>query len=258
MRTRSKLLVGCAIMALLLTLSAVSCTHAERATGHWGYEGTSGPEYWAQLSQEYAVCGEGRAQSPIDITDAIPSSLAHPQFFYKNMPLRIRNTGHTIQVAGDSTGFMQVGTSRYELVEFHFHRPSGHKLNGKSYDMELHLVHRGLDGERAVVGVFMEISERDNPVISKIWDYLPADEREEHLVDQVLINPAELLPSNRSFYHYSGSLTTPPCSEGTKWYIMKHPIKVSEERVARFSSLYRVNARPVQPSNGRVIQSSIR
>ncbi|MEK6526808.1 MAG: carbonic anhydrase family protein [Nitrospirota bacterium] len=238
-------------MALPLTLSAVSCTH-------WGYEETSGPEYWAQLSQEYAVCGEGRAQSPIDITDAIPSSLAHPQFFYQSIPLRVRNTGHTIQVEGDSAGFMQVGTSRYDLVELHFHRPSGHKVNGRSYDMEVHLVHRGIDGERAVVGVFMEISERDNPVIKKMWDYLPADDREEHLVDQGLINPEELLPANRSFYHYSGSLTTPPCSEGVKWYIMKHLIKVSEEQVAWFSSLYRVNARPVQPSNGRVIQSSIR
>lgn len=124
--------------------------------------------------------------------------------------------------------------------------------------MEVHLVHRGLDGERAVVGVFMEISERDNPVISKVWDYLPVNEREEYLVDQVLINPAELLPSNRSFYHYSGSLTTPPRGEGVKWYIMKHPIEVSEEQVAKFSSLYRVNARPVQPLNGRVIQSSNR
>jgi len=104
----------------------------------------------------------------------------------------------------------------------------------------------------------MEISERDNPVISKMWGYLPADEREERLVDQVLINPAELLPSNRSFYHYSGSFTTPPCREGVTWYIMKHPIKVSKEQVARFSSLYRTNARPAQPANDRVIQSSIR
>ena len=257
MRTCSKWLAGCALTALPLILAAGSCTYTERATGLWGYEGTIGPEYWALLSQEYEICRTGKAQSPIDITKAVPSRLAHPRFVYRSMLLRIRNTGRTFQIAGDTGGFMEIGTSRYDLVQFHFHRPSGHALHGRAYDMELHLVHRGKDGERVVVGVFMKGDEQDNTSIQKIWEHLPADEGEQHLVEQIMVNAEDLLPSNRAFYYYQGSLTTPPCTEGVSWYVMKHPIRVSEEQVARFSSFYRVNARPVQERNGRVIQSSL-
>jgi len=245
-------------MTLPLTLATGSCAHTEQASGQWGYEGSIGPEYWAQLSQEYAVCGAGREQSPIDISDAVPSEMAALNFFYQDTPLRILNDGHTIQVAGDTAGFMQIEGSRYDLVEFHFHRPSEHTVNGRFYEMEMHLVHRGIDGETVFVGVFMERSERDNTLLQKMWDHLPPDYRQQYLIEQVIINPGELLPANKSFYYYSGSLTTAPCSERVKWYVMKQPISVSGEQVIRFSSLYGNNARPVQASNGRVIEQSIR
>ena len=252
-----KWLVGCGT-CMPLVLAAVACTHTEHASGQWGYEGSIRPEYWAQLSPEYTVCGVGREQSPIDISDAVPSRMDALNFFYQDTPLRILNDGHTIQVAGDTAGFMQIGGSRYDLVELHFHRPSEHKVNGRSYEMEIHLVHRGIDGEPVFVGILMDQGERENSVLQKVWDYLPPDDRQQHLVEQVFINPGELLPAKRSFYSYSGSLTTAPCSERVKWYVMKQPILVSEQQVTQFSSLYRTNARPIQPSNGRVIEQSIR
>jgi carbonic anhydrase len=145
---------------------------------------------------------------------------------------------------------------RYELKQFHFHKPSEERINGKAYDMVAHLVHRSLDGRLAVVAVLMEAG-LPNAFIGSVWPYLPLEAQREFALPEVNIDINVLLPESRTYYTYMGSLTTPPCSEGVLWLVMKTPVSISTEQTAIFGKLYNMNARPVQASNGRLIKESL-
>lgn len=230
---------------------------AEEGAHHWTYAGPTGPAKWGSLEKEFNTCTLGKNQSPIDIHDNAVKTADLPaiDFDYKTSPLKIIDNGHTIQVDYAPGSFISVGGKQYELVQFHFHKPSEEKLNGKSYDMVAHLVHKDKDGHLAVIAVLLS-KGRDNPFIKTLWQNLPKEKGHEMAVDAVKINVADLLPENRAYYTFTGSLTTPPCSESVTWFILKNPAPVSADEVARFAKSYPMNARPVQPLNGREIQAS--
>jgi carbonic anhydrase len=222
---------------------------------HWSYAGETGPAHWAAMEADYGSCGVGKTQSPIDIRDSVARKAALPaiDFDYKPSPLKIIDNGHTVQVDYAPGSFITVQGKRYELVQFHFHKPSEEKINGKNSDMVAHLVHKSADGNLAVVAVLLKAGQ-SNRLVETLWRNLPSKKESETAVAGVEINAADLLPANRAaYYTFTGSLTTPPCSEGVTWYVLKSPTPVSNAEVARFARLYPMNARPTQPLNGREI-----
>ena len=219
---------------------------------HWGYEGEIGCEKWGELADEYRMCVDGKSQSPIDIDHTAKADLGGIEFNYGEAPLKIINNGHTIQINYEHGSFIKIGDKRYELLQFHFHSPSENMVNGRLYEMEAHLVHKNEDDQLAVVGVLFEKGE-DNQFIQSLWDNIPSDINKVKVVNDVRLNVSELLPKSGTYYHFDGSLTTPPCSDGVNWNVMKSPIKVSQTQIDKFVSIVGHNARPVQPLNERTV-----
>lgn len=219
---------------------------------HWDYEGVGGPENWANLDPKNKVCATGNRQSPIDIKDGIKVDLEPIKFNYRPSTFRIVDNGHTVQVELGDNALTLTGKT-YELVQFHFHRPSEEKVNGQRFDMVAHLVHRADDGQLAVVAVLLERGN-ENPFIQTLWNHMPLEKNQPVSPPAAQVDLNTLLPSSRNYYTYMGSLTTPPCSEGVLWLVMKQPVQVSSEQIAIFSRLYRNNARPIQPVGGRLIK----
>jgi carbonic anhydrase len=242
------------LAALLLVPFGLS---AGDATHHWTYKGSTGPTHWAALEPDFAACGSGHAQSPIDIRqDAVlKANLPAIAFDYRPAPLKIVDNGHTIQVNYAPGSFIDVGGQRYELVQFHFHKPSEERIDGKHYDMVAHLVHKDTEGRLGVVAVPLAAGAI-NPMVALLWNNLPARKGTEVEVQGVQVDAADLLPADRAYYTFTGSLTTPPCSEGVTWFVLKHPSTLSAGEIGRFAHEYPMNARPVQPLNGRVVRTS--
>ena len=225
---------------------------------HWSYSGDSGPTQWAALESDYSACGVGKMQSPIDIRNSAAKKGALPAiaFDYKPSPLKIVDNGHTIQVDYAPGSFITVQGKRYELVQFHFHKPSEEKINGKSADMVAHLVHKNADGNLAVVAILLKTGH-PNKLVETLWKNIPAEKEKEADVEGVQINASDLLPATKAaYYTFTGSLTTPPCSEGVTWFVLKSPASISNGEVSRFAQLYPMNARPTQPLNGREIRAT--
>jgi len=218
---------------------------------HWAYEGEMGPDKWGS---KFPVCGNGKSQSPVNITGPFEKAAVALKPEYKPGVLRIINNGHTIQVNVPPGNVLKVGTESYELVQFHFHRPSEEQIDGKPMAMVAHLVHKSASGKLAVIGVLMRESAVQNRALWAIWKNMPAKAGPEVTVSSVSINPANLLPESLAHYAYEGSLTTPPCTEGVQFFIMKSPIGIQKEMIDSFP--FKMNARPVQPLNGRKISAS--
>ncbi|WP_197722080.1 carbonic anhydrase [Sulfuriflexus mobilis] len=243
---------GLATASLFLASSLAFAAAAGKP--HWGYEGHEGPAHWGDLAAEYATCKTGKSQSPINISGARPAQLADIRFSYQPTTLDVVNNGHTIQVNYAAGSSIEVGGKQYQLLQFHFHSPSEHTVDGQPYDMVAHLVHQAGDGQLGVIGVLMK-KGKANPVIDAIWASLPT-QAGEHKQSDTQLNVADLLPAKQSFYNYSGSLTTPPCSEGVNWMVMQAPVEVSAEQVAAFTNIFSKSVRPVQPLHERLIHLS--
>jgi carbonic anhydrase len=226
----------------------------KKKADHWSYHGEGGPEHWGHMKSEYALCGSGKRQSPIDIRDQISVQLDPVQFDYKPTAFRVIDNGHTVQVNVSSGNSIEVMGRRYELQQFHFHRPSEERINGRQFDMVVHLVHKDLEGRIAVVAVLLDRGSVQ-PVVQQVWNNLPLEKNEE-LAARAPIDLNGLLPAERGYFTYMGSLTTPPCSEGVLWMVMKHPVSIAAEQIGIFSRLYPMNARPVQSASGRLIKGS--
>ena len=224
-------------------------------TPHWSYSGANGADKWGGLDNEFATCGVGQRQSPIDIRRTVKADLPPIQFAYKPIPLSIIDNGHSIKVDTPNAGGITADGESYELVQFHFHKPSEEKINGKAYDMVAHLVHQSKAGKLAVVAVLMEAG-KEQKLIRTLWTHLPLEHDKPVVRDDVKIDPTQLIPPKPGYYTFLGSLTTPPCSESVLWLVMKTPIQVSKEQLASFGTVYKNNARPIQPTNGRVIKES--
>ena len=220
----------------------------------WAYEGELGPANWSKINVDWARCGAGNRQSPIDIRDGIKVNLEQIGFDYHPSSFNEINNGHTINVTVGGGNFITVGNETYELQGFHFHRPSEERINGKGTEMVMHLVHKSYDGKIAIVAVLLERGQ-PHKLMQTVWDNLPL-EKNELVAPSLVINPLDALPEKREYFTYMGSLTEPPCTEGVLWLVFKQPRQASPAQMALFSRLYPLNARPVQSSAGRMITES--
>lgn len=252
MRMHARVLLGAA-----LTLGLAAAAQTTAPTAHWNYEGKTGPLGWAKLDPAYKSCAEGKLQSPIDIRGAkLNKNLPPIEFHYIGAALDLVNNGHAIQANVHPGSYIVVGGERYDLVQFHFHHPSEEAVRGKLDDMSVHLVHKSADGKLAVVAVRLAMNMNSpNAVIAALWQHLPdAAGKNEEVKD--LVNPTGLLPADHGYWSYTGSLTTPPCTEGVRWFVMEETTSIGRDQLQAFTRLYKMNTRPLQPLNGRKIEAN--
>jgi carbonic anhydrase len=216
---------------------------------HWDYECHGGAQKWGELDEAYKTCGVGAEQSPIDLTGSLKATLDPLRFDWKPQAFKIVNNGHTIQANAAPGSTLVIGKDTYNLIQFHFHAPSEHAVNGKRFAMEVHFVHAA--GERrAAVGVFMTPG-RKNAAFAAIMQAAPRTEGEKTLDQPVDLR--QFLPASKALFRYKGSLTTPPCSEVVDWNVFEQPIEVAEADIKTFQAIFPMNARPLQPLNRRFL-----
>lgn len=220
------------------------------APPEWGYIGDIGPAHWGCIHDDYSACGEGRAQSPVDL-DLGAAAVADFEcvFDYQPTPLAVVNTGKTVQANCAAASHMTAGGKRFKLVQVHFHTPGEHTFSGKTYPMEAHFVHADDNDALAVFGVMFEAGAA-NPELEKIIAavYGKAGGNE--------LNPSGMLPNKPQVCHYTGSLTTPPCTEGVRWYVAANTMTASEEQLRNLREIMGRNARPIMPLHGRRVVKS--
>lgn len=218
----------------------------------WSYGGYTNPTEWGELSSKYRTCETGNKQSPINIRefDTSRGGRGNVQFNYDPSDLEVINNGATVKVNYDSGSSVTIDGKTYKLKQFHFHTPSEHRINDELSAMELHLVHKSNDGDYAVVGVMIEPG-KTNSEMAKVWSNIPDRGNTKKLNRQV--SAANFLPQEKDYYKYSGSFTTPPCTQGVTWIMFDQPIKASKQQIDAFSSLYPANNRPIQEVNNRQI-----
>ncbi len=241
------------VVSAPVSAASASAT-ATAAPGAWSYAGTTGPEAWGTLSPEYAACSDGSAQSPIDIAAPAEADLPNTVFLYSAPGAGLADNGHTVEAEptvpeGNS---IELGGLRYLLKQMHFHAPSEHQISGQSYPLEMHFVHQSDDGQLAVIGVFVK-QGAENAAWKPFTDQISAatDNPEATVVP---LDWSTLLPTTQTAIRYEGSLTTPGCTEGVTWNVLRQPVSMSAEQIAAFTSEYSGNTRPVQPLDGRTVQ----
>jgi carbonic anhydrase len=219
---------------------------------HWDYEGAEGPENWGKLAPDFALCGTGANQSPINITHAVKAEHRPIRFAYTTTATDVVNNGHTVQTNFAPGSKMFIDGQEFELKQVHFHAPSENQIEGHSFPMEGHLVHADKDGNLAVVAVMFEQGKK-NPAIAKLFAEMPANAGDKAAFKGTL-KAEELLPKGRDYFRFSGSLTTPPCSEGVLWLVMKQPVTAEPAQVEVFShALHHTNNRPIQALHSRSV-----
>jgi carbonic anhydrase len=243
-------------LSILSLLLAGFGVQAHGQNPHWNYEQSlEGPSHWSELDPAFETCAKGMNQSPIDIRDAVKADLPALQFNYSEVAPSIVNNGHSIQINLPAGQTLVVGDKTYELLQFHFHTPSEETLSGKHMAMVGHFVHKTADGELGVLGILMQAG-KTNAAFAPIFAHLPR-KGETITVDDLKLDLAAMLPIDKGYYSFAGSLTTPPCSEGVSWIVMKTPIQLGAEQIKAFRRLFNANARPVQALNGRVVKESM-
>lgn len=237
---------------LIISYAGASIAADTKVAPHWEYKGEEGAENWGKLDESFHQCEVGYAQSPIDIKETVEADLPDIGFSYAKFAPSIVNNGHTIQVNVPAGQSITIGKDSYQLVQFHFHTPSEYHINSKTYPLEIHFVHKNAEGKLAVIGVMVEEGVA-NGELAKIFVNAPKKAGEEKKADTAQIDPASLLPTDKKYYRFMGSLTTPPCSEGVNWEEMESPITASKKQITTFKAFYANNARPLQPANQRLI-----
>lgn len=218
----------------------------------WGYTGPNGSVRWGDLEPSFSLCKSGMRQSPINIVTFYQETMPSLEADYRPVPLTVTNTGNTMRVGYAPGSGFSVDGFRYELRRIEFHTPSEHYMDGASWPMEAQFVHQGSDGSLAIIAVMMKIGKQ-NPTFAGMLQNLPANAGAVRKVDSVSFLADALMPENLDYYAYDGSLTSPPCSEGVRWFVLKDPVEVSEGQIKAFQARFPFNARPVQPLNGRVV-----
>lgn len=225
-----------------------------RASRDWAYEGENGPAHWSELSPAYALCGKGRRQSPITLGEAFAVDLEAIQFLYEPAPFRVVDTGRHLQVTVYG-GSIRILGKEYRLSHVRFHKPSEHIVSGRTFDMEAQLFHRAEDGQQAIVSVLLE-KGNENAAIQTALNNLPLEKGGETAPPGQSIKLDLLLPANRGYYTFMGSLSTPPCTEDVLWMVIKRPQQISTGQLTIFQRLYTPNARPTQAVSERIIKES--
>lgn len=239
-----------ATISTIVLSSSPSLTEENKP--EWGYGGASNPSRWSEVSAEFEACESGRDQSPIDIGIVEEEESTEIEFDFQPSAGEVIDNGHTIEVGIEPGNTVSLNEKIYELVQFHFHTPSEHTVENKSSAMELHFVHQNEAGKLAVVGVMIDSGE-ENEIISGIWNAIPNGNKSANSSTEIDIDIAKLLPKDKTFVSYPGSLTTPPCSEEVSWNLILEPIELSAEQIETFENIYPFNARPIQPLNGRSV-----
>ena len=244
------------IGALLLMSVVIAAPAWAQTPTHWDYYGKTGPLGWGHLDPAYRLCSQGKEQSPIDIRGAhLNKSLQPIEFHYMSASVELENTGNTIIIHVKPGSYIIADGVRYDLQQFHFHHPGEEAVNGKLTDMDVHLVHKSADGKLAVVAVRLSEQAGDaNAILSTLWQHLPTTAGATDKVSD-MINPGGLLPGDRGYWTYMGSLTAPPCTEGVRWFVFEQPVSISRSQLRTFATLYRINSRPLQDKNGRKIEA---
>jgi carbonic anhydrase len=253
MKNSIALIIPCVMLYFFAQLHAEPKSHDAKV--EWGYSGETGPDKWGDLSPDFILGKIGRNQSPINIAgdSVIEADLPHIKFDYKEEPLKILNVGHTIDVLYESGNSIEVDGIRFVLKQFHFHNPSENHIEGVEFPLEAHLVHADKDGNLAVIAV-MFTEGKENTFLEKIWAHAPKKKGETTTAAGETVNVMEMLPANKDYYRFGGSLTTPPCSEGVRWLVLKNPVEVANSQVKAFGKLIGfANDRPIQPTNARAI-----
>lgn len=249
------LILGGAGTALGLGQSSFQQAIASGTSPIWGYVGENGPDRWGDLSPDYRVCALGQQQSPIDLTESMAAAICPFTLDYPPGPLHLVNNGRTVQVIGTPGSTLTLNGQIYTLQQFHFHHPGEHTVGGSVFPMEIHFVHLSERGDIVVLGLFLQEGE-DNATLHPIWDALPTQAGEVVERPHSMIDAIALLPEDRASFQYSGSLTTPPCSEMVTWIVLQTPRTLSRSQLDRFSALFANNARPVQPLHRRALQNA--
>jgi carbonic anhydrase len=248
---RRRMLFGLAACPLCAALGSGS---ASAESAHWAYSGENGPDNWGKLQKESEVCGAGEQQSPIDLTNVVKADIPSIAVNWKPEAFVLENNGHTIQATCSPGSVLMLGPDRYELLQFHFHTPSEHAVEGKRTEMEAHFVHKGPGDRLGVLGVLM-VSGGANPALHAIMNAAPPHVGKATL--SAAIDPASMLPADpRSIWRYEGSLTTPPCSQTVDWIVLIQTVAVDAVDIATFKATIGENARPIQPRNRRFILKS--
>lgn len=242
-------IAGLAAIALAPFAVAAEMSGAPPA---WSYEGPNGPAHWGELDTSYAACATGRMQSPIDLDQANAQGSIAVSIHYSPVVLSVLDNGHTVQFDGTGAGGLTGGDAEFNLVRVHFHAPAEYPVDGKRAPLDAHFVHRADDGSLAVL-VASFVEGPDNPALAALLAHLPAQATAATTYADVMIDPSDLLPADMSLYRFMGSLTTPPCTEGVNWYVLRTATTASHEQIAALASVLKGNYRPVQPLNGRLL-----
>jgi carbonic anhydrase len=247
-----------ALAALLLGFTTCAVAQTTPPTGApWDYEGKRGTLEWGKLDPAYKACSHGHEQSPIDIRGARLNPALKPiEFHYISGPVTLEHNGHTIVVHVDPGSYIVAGGVRYDLVQFHFHHPGEEAVHGKLTDMNIHLVHKSADGKLAVIAIRLseDRTTPPNAVLSALWPHLPTTPGATQKVTD-FVNPGGLLPPDRGYWTYIGSLTAPPCTEGVRWFIFEQEMTISRDQLRAFAALFKINSRPLQDPHGRRIEA---
>jgi carbonic anhydrase len=240
-----KILVMTGLLAFPVTMVA-----AAEPDALWGYSGDFGPEHWGDMTGAFDSCRNGETQSPVDISTVTIKAIPDISFDYQASPLQVVDNGRMIQLNYSAGSHIRVGDKSYQLLEFHFHNPSEHTIGGKRYPMAVHLVHQADNGKLAIIAVMMKEGAA-NALMDTLWSMLPTGKGLEKTVDTMMISATALVPADKTYFSYTGSLTTPPCSESVDWLVMAQAVEVSASQIEKFKRRYAGNSRPLQPLNQR-------
>ncbi len=242
-----------ALTGLVAAAALVGATTARaEATHEWAYSGPKGPDRWGSLTADFEACASGKMQSPVNLTGFQKGDHAELAVDYRPGGTRILNNGHTVQVNYAPGSAISVDDHRYELIQFHFHAPSENTIEGHSYPMEAHFVHADESGNLAVVAVLVRAGKR-HAELDRAWQHMPTKAGMSRELP-ALADARAILPRGRAYYGFDGSLTTPPCTEGVRWFVMAQAITASEAQIEAFShAIHHPNNRPVQPLHARSV-----
>jgi len=244
------------IAASAALLFGMATLAAAQTTASWDYVGKQGALSWGRLDPSYRTCSTGQEQSPINIHDTRLNKALQPiEFHYITGPVLLENDGHAVLVHVKNGSYIVAGGVRYDLVEYDFHHPSETAVKGKLSDMEVHLVHKSAEGKLAIVSVRLyEDVDTPNAVLAALWRHLPKTAGTSEKVEE-MVNPGGLLPTDRSYWTYQGSLTTPPCTEGVRWFVFEQEVSLSRDQWKTYAAIFKANTRPLQEAHGRRIEA---
>src|ERR1035438_10006181 len=247
-----------ALVVVALSLASMAAAQVvDQNTAPWDYQGKRGELVWSKLDPAYQACNKGHEQSPLDIRGAHMNNSPHPIEFHSIAgAVTVENNGHTIEVHVKPGSYIVAGGVRYELLQFHFHHPSEEAVRGKVTDLSVHLVHKSADGSLAVVAVRMrEEAGSPNAVLAALWPHLPKTAGKTEKVTE-MVSAGGLLPADRGYWTFMGSLTTPPCTEGVRWFVFEQELSLSRDQLRAFAALFRMNTRGLQDAHGRRIEAN--